>query len=254
MPSLRTLLTDLEPPSLGNPRQIFYVMNTSNSVRNGGCCCLWTVPAGVTSVTFELWGAGGDGTGARCCEWGGYGPNSGNYAIKTVDTVEGCEFRICAASSGCDWRVDGLCCGISTRGFPSYVYDVTAAANIACACGGDGGNQEITRTSSSWGYTCCWARLDDCGFGDFSTAGTGTVYFKNQYCHNGSHYQIYSGGFGSGRKTWAPCATTWYQNGDDLAASCPSFPAGAGSSGRACGDSRNRGQHGAAGMVKISYN
>ena len=36
-----------------------------------GCCCLWTVPTGVTRVTFELWGAGGNGHGLcvnnRCC-------------------------------------------------------------------------------------------------------------------------------------------------------------------------------------------
>ena len=26
-----------------------------------GCCCAWTVPSGVEKVTFELWGAGGNG-------------------------------------------------------------------------------------------------------------------------------------------------------------------------------------------------
>ena len=29
-----------------------------------GCCCNWQVPTGVEKVTFELWGAGGNGSGA----------------------------------------------------------------------------------------------------------------------------------------------------------------------------------------------
>ena len=27
-----------------------------------GCCCYWTVPAGVGKVTWEVWGAGGNGS------------------------------------------------------------------------------------------------------------------------------------------------------------------------------------------------
>ena len=29
-----------------------------------GCCCNWTVPSGVAKLTWELWGAGGNGHGA----------------------------------------------------------------------------------------------------------------------------------------------------------------------------------------------
>ena len=28
---------------------------------DGGCCCQWTVPAGTTWITFEMWGGGGTG-------------------------------------------------------------------------------------------------------------------------------------------------------------------------------------------------
>ena len=35
-----------------------------------GCCCLWTVPAGINRVTFELWGSGGNGNGeCSCSRW-----------------------------------------------------------------------------------------------------------------------------------------------------------------------------------------
>jgi len=68
-----------------------------------GKCCLWTVPAGVGKVTFEIWGGGGGGPGHTCCNCcsfaiGGFG---GNYAIKTIDTVPGCQYTICAGGS---WR------------------------------------------------------------------------------------------------------------------------------------------------------
>ena len=33
------------------------------SVCTPGCCCNWTVPSGVAKLTWELWGAGGNGHG-----------------------------------------------------------------------------------------------------------------------------------------------------------------------------------------------
>lgn len=248
MPSLRTLLSSLAPPSIGNPAKVFYIQNASNSAQNGGQCCLWTVPTGVTRVTFELWGAGGDGPGARCCEWGGVAPNSGSYAIKTVDTTSGCQYRLCAAGAGCE----GCCCGISTRGISSFVFDVTAGANIACGCGGAGGDQDITRGGVE-AYTCCWGRLGECGFGDFGMAGVGGVHFRNQFCHS-TQYDIIAGGFGSGRKTGDKCAyggmSRW---GGEIASTCPSFPAGAGAAGRSCGGGYCYGQHGAGGLIKVTF-
>ena len=35
--------------------------------RPNGRCCLWTVPSGVTKVTFEIWSGGGGGAGPTCC-------------------------------------------------------------------------------------------------------------------------------------------------------------------------------------------
>lgn len=252
MPTLRTLLSSLEAPKIGNPLREFFVFNSNYGQQNGGCCCLWTVPNGTTSVTFELWGGGGDGEGARCCEWGGVGANSGSYAILTIDVTAGRQYRLCAAGTGCDGDAIGFCCGISTRGFPSYVFDVTAGTNIACACGGAGGNNDITRGSVN-GYVCCYSRLNECGTGDIAFAGTGTWHMKTQFCNN-QHYDIIAGGGGStGRSTFNFCASTMFRNGQSMSGSCPSFPGGVGGHARQCSGNFCGGQHGAGGLIKVTY-
>lgn len=64
----------------------------------GGCCCLWTVPSGVSRVTFDLWGAGGNGHGTcscnRCYNW--HGAGGGFYNTKTIDVQSGWTYTICA--------------------------------------------------------------------------------------------------------------------------------------------------------------
>ena len=32
-----------------------------------GCCCLWSVPSDVQNMWIQMWGAGGNGTGACSC-------------------------------------------------------------------------------------------------------------------------------------------------------------------------------------------
>ena len=75
MTTLSSLLSDIGPTSIGNVPTWFKVWHTSyTSVSNGGCCCLWTVPAGIVSIQFEMYGGGGGGSR------GGYGGgNSGSY-------------------------------------------------------------------------------------------------------------------------------------------------------------------------------
>ena len=248
MPSLRTLLSDLDPPRVGNPNRVFYVQNTANSAQNGGCCCLWTVPAGTKKATFEMWGAGADGQGARCCERPGTMPTNGSYAVITVDTVDSQQFRICAAGSGCE----GCCCGVSPQGFPSYVYSVTSASTVGCAPGGDGGCSDFLRGNMGDGYICCFGRLSSCGLGDIVMAGTGTTSIQNQYCKN-QVFHFVAGGWGADRKTPDWCASDFTRQGTQIMSSCPSYPSGPGSPGRACGGGYCYGQHGAGGLVKISY-
>lgn len=248
MPSLRTLLNSLEPSSVGNPNTVFYVQNTSNSALNGGRCCLWTVPAGYTKATFEMWGAGGDGQGARCCERAGTMPTNGSYSLVTIDVVAGQQYRICAAGSGCS----SCCCGIGARAFPSYVVCETGGAVVGCAVGGCGGCSQMTRGSHCSGYICCWGLLSDVGTGDITMDGTGNISLSNDYCRDGV-YMVVPGGLGSDRMTSDFCASSPSGSGVTFMQSCPSFPAGAGTPARTCGGSYCYGQHGAGGLVKISY-
>ena len=248
MPSLRTLLSDIAPQSIGNPEKLFYVVNNSTGTQSGGRCCLWTTPAGATSITFEMWGAGGDGQGARCCERAGTMPTGGSYALKTIDTVEGCQYTICAAGTGCQ----GCCCGITSRAFPSYVVDVTAASTIACAVGGNGGCSQMLRGGFCYGYICCWGMLSGTGLGDVVIDGTGGTSIINCYCRS-DIYMFVPGGVGSDRMTAAFCAKEPSGSGEYHMCSPPSGYGGAGTPGRACGGGYCYGQRGGYGVVKVSY-
>jgi len=63
-----------------------------------GCCCLWTVPAGVTKIYWEIWGAGGNGHGScncnRCQNY--IGAQGGYYNSVMISTAGGCTYTVCA--------------------------------------------------------------------------------------------------------------------------------------------------------------
>ena len=248
MPSLRTLLSDIAPADVGNPNRMFHVYNSSLGAQSGGCACTWTVPTGITRVSFEMWGAGGDGGGARCCESSGPGPTNGSYAIKHVDTVAGNQFRICAGGTGCE----GCCCGIVPAAFPSYITDITnAGATIGCAPGGLGGCNQATR-SNHGGHICCWGRESSTGLGDIVMSGTGNIGVKSCYCYQHT-YMIVAGGYGADRMTSAICADSHTLWGGSIMTSCQSGYGGAGTMGRACAGGFCYGQTGGFGIVKVSY-
>lgn len=252
MPSLRALLSDITPPTIGNAKQLFYVRNTSNAHLNGGCCFLWTVPAGITSATFEMWGGGGEGSGSRCCEFNGYGSTTGVYAVKTIAVSEGQQWRICAGGSTDDGNRTGACCSCTATGFPSYVACNTNSTVVACAAGGCGGGQESSR-GGVWAYACCWAKLRSGAVADYSFEGTGSAYLRNQYCHN-TMYEIIAGGSSSSRATKDLCGVNCFsQCAVERHNTCPSFPGGTGGIAITCGDGYRTSQHGAAGMIKVSY-
>ena len=81
-----------------------------------GMCCLWTVPAKVTRVTFEIWSGGGGGAGQTCCNCCSFsaGGSGGNYAVKTIATVPGCQYTVCAGGT-----------------WPCH-YSHTCSANMGC--------------------------------------------------------------------------------------------------------------------------
>lgn len=249
MPSLRTLLSDLEPGSYGNSDSKIYVYNSSTSQLNGGCCCLWTVPAGITRATFEMWGAGGDGQGARCCERSGVTPTAGSYSLVTIDVAEGESYRICAAGSGCCC----CCCGIGNTAFTTYVLNNGTSSLVGCAPGGKGGCSEMTRGGHCSGYTCCWSQQSTEGSGDITFTGMGGQYFSNNYC-NQYQFEMVAGGLNSTKQTGDFCVHGPGLSGSQaMCQEFSSWPAGAGAAARVCGGGYCYGQAGAGGLVILTF-
>jgi hypothetical protein len=249
MPSLRSLNSSVTPPKIGLPTKTFFIQSTTTAHQNGGCCCLWTVPVNVTRVTFEMWGAGGDGSGGFCCESSAVPAVAGSYSIKQIDAVAGRQYRLCAASSGCCT----YCYDVGNTGSPSYVFGITENAVIACAPGGQGGDNSPTRYGSADGYTCCYGRLSACGIGDITFPGAGGAAFRNQYCHSNQYYLTGSGPFGSGGRTSPDRCSIWACNGCSIMKSMAAFPAGPGADPQVCGGGMCYGQFGQGGMIKVTY-
>ena len=227
----------------------------------GGCCeqangkcCLWTVPTNATRVTFEIWSGGGGGPGNTCCGCcthanGGMG---GNYAVKTITTSPGCQYRVCAGGA---WRCNKAHTCTAGMGCKSYV----TGHNLSnfCVNGGCGGHM---CNGDAWGNTLWSAQCANCGicgiFGaDFGIMGSSGGYFGRGY-HHCIHKSAFTGQapfigkmFAAGTYD-ATCICGCYVN----------WPAGGGTAGiSACysGDAEvccagGVGQ-GGSGMVKITF-
>ena len=170
----------------------FYLYNANYwNVANGGCCLLWTVPAGTTSIRFELTGGGGTGSIGACCSNGPSG-GAGAYAVKTLFAYDGdfvagsTQYTICSGASTdcscCRQCTACACCG--RRGCRSFV--TGSGLSNFCAEGGALGWH-------NWGggcysYVCpaqcnkclqvcaCWRRAD------FGIIGPSGGKHNNQYC------------------------------------------------------------------------
>jgi len=262
MTTLTTLLSSISPTNIGNPPGYLQVYHTSiTSVSNGGCCCLWTVPAGVTSVTFELYGGGASGNDACCCAWTAVEPTAGNYAVKQVDVVAGCQFKICAGgSTACAHNIsNGGCHGCS-----SYVEAVTGSTVVGCACGGFCGSSQPGFSSPFTSYTCCWGRINgdnntsrNSSVNDIDIMGTGGNSHKIQHCFT-EHFSTGSGGWNMDSwRSFSFCDTTWQRQGGDVHSGGQGWgmwPGGPGTSGIACGGGHCWGTFGAGGTIIVRYN
>lgn len=101
-------------------------------------CNVWTVPDGVSCLTFEIWGAGGSGSPSCCCTcWGGFPGDGGAYSMKTLAVTPGTQFTYVVGCGGCGnacW-FNGNACGCC--GSTTYITG-TGLSNF-CATGGQGG-------------------------------------------------------------------------------------------------------------------
>jgi hypothetical protein len=226
----------------------------------GGCCeqangrcCLWTVPDGVTKVTFEIWSGGGGGAGHTCCNCCSFaiGGAGGNYATKTITTTPGCTYTVCAGGA---WPCNkSHTCGAG-MGCRSYV----TGYNLSnfCAVGGCGG---WMCNGDAWGprtqQSC--ANCNICGiFGaDYGMMGTTGVKLGHLGCHcSGADGQFTGqppiiGKWNMSMATEAWCSCGCYNN----------WPAGGGVSGASsyCNNFAKQcaggsGQ-GGSGIVKVTY-
>lgn len=105
-----------------------------------GCDCSWTVPAGVTCVRFQLWGAGA-GSGMPCCCGQSSIGGIGAYASLIMPTAAGETFCLC---SGCAYCCYACRNGTNTvDGCPSFVLsggsNTVGVLTNFCAEGGLGG-------------------------------------------------------------------------------------------------------------------
>jgi hypothetical protein len=157
-------------------------------------------PPGTTNITFELWGGGGSGARACCCQYGNPG-GAGAYAIKTLcaqcNPATGLPFEGGTFGGMC-WEMfvgpptcEGQCCKGSV-GCKSYV--TGCGLSNFCADGGMPGK------------TCCYAfrcgRCCDNDTGNYSARGAQETNCLNEYrpCYPMAC---------SGMYTFHPCEATY---------------------------------------------
>jgi hypothetical protein len=227
-----------------------YVYNTSiTSVSNGGRCCLWTVPSGIRWAKFEVWGGGSSGPGGCCCQQPTQTGGAGAYARKTITVISGDTYRICAAgSTGCS----STCCG--TEGFPSYVQTESATNTInLCARGGPtscGNCFMFSGTGNCCGYTRVCHCDSFCGedFGLPAISGASMVttcgYNSWQYAPQGPYI---GGGVRISRDY---CVTG---SGCQSIGNFAVWPGGGGGGAQTASGNCCWGNHGAGGLVVITY-
>ncbi|MGB4420626.1 MAG: hypothetical protein WBI29_02400, partial [Candidatus Saccharimonadales bacterium] len=117
----------------------------------------WTAPAGVTSVTAYVWGAGGSGS-SGCFNQGGGG--GGAFATKVISVTPGSSYNYSvgsAASEGAgydSWFVNSSTVLAKGGGYASSTTGAIggqASASIPTTGAYSGGNGSNGDTSSAWG-------------------------------------------------------------------------------------------------------
>lgn len=252
MAGLRTLL---DFPTAGGGSVNFdtlRIWNTSTTTAsNGGACCLWTVPAGVTWFAVELWGGGGGGAASCCCSAGWPG-GSGSYARKIISGLNGLggqQYTLCAAgSTGCSAT---FCLGCA--GNPSFVA-VNGGAVQVCASGGTCGRGrcffQIGCSYSGCAQQQCGSFTGTMGICGVTGSAKGNSYCSTQYWQYMPSAPFTMGG---NRASMDGCSGS--SNGCMGCAygGYAYFPGGGGASAATHSDQMSCGAAGAGGMIEIYY-
>ena len=219
-----------------------------------GCCCLWTIPADTKVLRWELWGAGGNGHGACSCDRCQHfmGAGGGTYNTKTIQSVPGCQYTVCAGGVyPCYSRECNAC-----NGCTSYVNGFNLSG--FCACGGSGGCANGSWTDSCFTYmeACRQPGENNGEFANFTHAGpwgaAGPYMYPGDACHCWKHLSYSSAGsmMNTGRNDQ-------FQNDCWMRCGCWTVPyasGGQGAKSNVCGTSCcGQGGTGGSGVVKVTY-
>ena len=112
----------------------------------GGASCVWTVPEGTSEAQFQIWGAGGTGSGcsAGCCSFS-VGGGNGEYTYVRMAVSPGEVYTLCAGGA----YPQGSCYSYTCfDGCNSFVCGSNATCILSCGgsfgygklCGGESRN------------------------------------------------------------------------------------------------------------------
>lgn len=248
MANLRDLLYNSSGITVNYPQEFLVYHTSVNSENNGGCCCLWTVPSGVTWVTFEMWGGGGGGAGACCCMQGWAG-GSGGYALKTVcsASLAGCQYTICAGGT----TTRSVNC-IGCVGCRSYVNGY-GLSNF-CAAGGAHGDTKCFHYAGAYTCTPMWPHCCCSYGGDVVLHGINGSSVASQHCYMQGQQRAPTAPLTSSGPFYGPggCINGGIQ-GCGFWFETPPFPGGGGLSAQAYSGNCWCGTNGAGGLVSVTY-
>lgn len=127
------------------------VYDSDSGYYRDGRCCQWTVPAGITSVRFEMWGAGAGSGAGLCCGGAPFGA-TGAYASLIIPAKSGCQYTLCAGSAS---STQLYCtCSFDVSGNSSFVKGY--GIDNLCASGGCSNLHDMIRaTQRTPSWNCC---------------------------------------------------------------------------------------------------
>ncbi|QOG03324.1 T9SS sorting signal type C domain-containing protein [Flavobacterium sp. MDT1-60] len=189
----------------------------------------WTVPNGVTSITLEIWGAGGAGGGSLINKEGGAGGGGGAYVLRTITVTPGDIITYSVGTGAIGTSNAGTTGGNTTL--------TTVSGTNLNANGGSGGNTAVHNASVS------------AGSGGSASGGT-----TNTNGSNGSNNSTSTGNGGKGGNGGNGGAGGTGADGNNGGNGVEGAnPGGGGGGGVLKGSSFGIGGNGGNGQVRISY-
>ncbi|SHI73171.1 glycine-rich domain-containing protein [Flavobacterium terrae] len=192
----------------------------------------WTVPAGVTSVTVQVWGAGGSGGGSDSNGYGGGGAGGGGYSTKTFSVSTGQTINYNIGAGGTATTIaDGNPGGNTTLSHTNSSTSITA----------NGGARGLKETDTAGGTG---------GTGGTATGGSTNITGQNGVNGESTGASGASGGNGGNGGNSTATGGAGVSNGDG---NNGTIPGGGGGGGERGGGSTRSGGAGANGQVIITY-